>query len=141
MAVWSFVEVARIEQQFGQWYALVTLAKEAPESFFVRFDAEPTPAQAAAAGADFALKKNLEEAPAAPGDSIPREEFFSRFTNSEIATIYAAANSNADLFAYLKKAEINPSVNRKHAEVIDGLQLLEAVGLIAPGRAADILGA
>lgn len=141
MATWSFLSVARIEQQWGQWYALVTLQKDAPESFFLRFDAEPAPEQAAAAGADLALKKNIEEAPSAPGDSITREDFFGRFTNAEIAAIYAAAGQNADLFAYLKKAEINPSVNRRNADVIGGLQLLELVGLIGPGRATEILGA
>jgi hypothetical protein len=141
MAAWSFLSVTRIEQQWGQWYALVTLQKDAPESFFIRFDAEPTADQAAAAGADLALKKNIEEAPSAPGDSIARETFFGRFTNAEIAAIYAAAGQNPDLFAYLKKAEINPSVNRKNADVINGLQLLETIGLIGPGRAAEILGA
>lgn len=140
--MWTFSSVASIEQAWGQWYALVTLKKDGvEESFHLRFDAEPTAAQASAAGADLALKKNLEEAPAAPGDSIPREVFFGRFTNAEIAAIYQAATQNADLFAYLKKAEINPSVNRKNPDAIDGLQLLEAVGLLAPGRAAEILGA
>jgi hypothetical protein len=141
MALWSFVSVARIEQHFGQWYALVTLEKDAQESMFIKFDAEPTTEQAAAAGQAMALRRNLDEAPSAPGDSITREDFFGRFTNAEIAAIYQAAGQSADLFAYLKKAEINPSVNRKNEDAIAGLQLLEAVGLLGPGRAAEILKA
>lgn len=140
--MWTFKEIARIEQSFGTWYALVTLSKGGvPESFFLKFDAEPDAEQAAQAGADLALRKNLDEAPSAPGDSLTREDFFSRFTNAEIALIYKAAQQNDDLFAYVKKMEINPSINRSNADVIAGLQLLEAAGLLAAGRAAQILGA
>lgn len=79
-------------------------------------------------------------APSAPGDSIPREVFFGRFTNVEIAIIYKAAAQNDLLFSLIKKMELNPNVNRTHADVINGLQLLEGAGLIGAGRAAEILG-
>lgn len=140
--MWTFRTTARIACDFGIWHALVTLENDGvPESFFINFrDREPTEAQAAAAGAALALQKNLAEAPSAPGDSLPREVFFDRFTNAEIAAIYRAAADNDDLFAYIKKLEMNPTVNRRNGDVIDGVQLLEAAGLIGPGRAAAILG-
>ncbi len=138
--MWTFLETARIEQSFGIWYALVTLTKNSVnESFFLKFDAEPTLAQANAAGTQYALRKNLEEAPVVDGDSMSREEFFSRFTNTEIAAIYRASAVNDNLFAYVKKLEINPTIHRSNPDVISGLGLLETVGLIGAGRAAEIL--
>ena len=88
----------------------------------------------------FTLKRNLQSG-AVVSDSISREDFFGRFTNAEIANIYRASTQNDDLFAYVKKLEINPTVNRKNADVVAGLGLLEAVGLLGAGRAAQILGA
>lgn len=139
--MWYFLETVRIEQSFGIWYALVTLNKEGiPESFYLRFDSQPTMDAANAAGESLALKKNLEDAPlVAEGDSLSREAFFARFTNTEIATIYKAAATNDNLFAYVKKMELNPTIHKSNSDVISGLQLLEAVGLIGAGRAAQIL--
>src|SRR5574340_726177 len=98
--MWSFVEVARIEQHWERWCALVTLIKAGvPESFFVKFDAEPTPEQAQAAGVDLALRKNLDDAPAAPARTVTRGEFVARSTLPEIGAIYQAAAGNALLRA------------------------------------------
>lgn len=140
--MWTFLTTARIENNWGQWCALVTLEKDGiPESFFVTFDAEPTLAQADTAGTELALRKTLKEAPSMGLLSITREDFFSRFTNSEIANIYRASAASDDLFAYVKKLEINPTVNINHPDVVSGLNLLESVGLLAAGRANQIRGA
>jgi hypothetical protein len=138
--MWNFLETVRIEQSFGIWHALITLAKfGVPESFYLRFDSEPDTTSANAAGEALALRKNLDEAPVAEGDVMTREAFFSRFTNIEIARIYKAAESNDNLFAYVKKMELNPIIHKSNLDAIHGLQLLEAVGLIGAGRAAEIL--
>lgn len=139
--MWTFDSVARIEQNWNQWSALVTLTKDGlPESFYIKFHDEPTDNQVQSAGVELALKKNLEEAPNAPSDSMAREDFFGLFTNAEIAAIYRASQTNDDLFAYVKKLEINPTVNKNNADVIGGLQLLEQAGLLASGRADQIRG-
>lgn len=63
--MWIFVEVARIECNWGQWSSLITLSKEGvPESFWYNFDHEPTIEEAAAAGATLAGNKNAEDAAA-----------------------------------------------------------------------------
>ena len=139
--MWTFQKTEKVEQAFGQWYALVTLDNDGvPESFYLSFPSEPSAAEANAAGVAFTLKRNLQSG-AVVSDSITREDFFSRFTNTEIAAIYRASTQNDDLFAYVKKLEINPTVNKKNADVVAGLGLLEAVGLLGAGRAAEILGA
>lgn len=148
--MWAYVKTVRVECEWGQWSALVTLARDGvEESFFVRFEREPTVEEADAAGTRLARQKSVADAPFGTlPDPVPavntmvltREDFFGRFTNAEIAAIYRAAQSNDDLFAYVKKLEINPTIRRNAADVAGGLNLLEAVGLIGPGRAAMILG-
>jgi predicted acetyltransferase len=58
--MWSFLEVARIECNWGKWQALVTLVKnDVPESFWRNFnDTEPTMEQAAQSGVDLATQMN-----------------------------------------------------------------------------------
>lgn len=139
--MWFFVEVARIEQHWGCWCALVTLVKAGvPESFFVKFEAAPTLAQAQAAGVELALRKNLDEAPAASSHTINRWEFVARFTLPETGAIYQAASANATLLAFTKRLEMADAVHLDSDEVIAGLALLEQLGLVVAGRAAQIRG-
>ena len=57
--MWTFLEVARIEQIWGEWQALVTLVRlGVPESFFLSFLSEPTLGNAQAAGQTLATLKN-----------------------------------------------------------------------------------
>lgn len=137
--MWQFVEVARIEQNWGKWSALVTLSKSGvPESSYLKFDTEPTAEQAAQAGHDHALRKNLDEAPEAPSRAVPRAEFVGRFLIAEIGAIYMAAASNASLLAFTKKLELYDDVNLDSVDVVNGLALLEQAGLIGAGRATAI---
>lgn len=142
--MWTLTEVNKIENSWGTWHALVTLSKNAvPESFYIRFNEEPTQEQASTAGTELATQKNVLESGLVvlPVDNniLTREAFFGRFTNTEIANIYAASAGNANLFAYVKKMEINPTIRKNVPDVIAGLALLEAVGLLGAGRAAEIL--
>lgn len=139
--MWAFQSVARIEQQWGQWYALVTLTREeVPSSYYIQMGAsEPSEQAASAAGAELARVKSLQDAYVA-SDSIAREDFLARFTNAEIARIYAAAGVNADVFAYVKKMELNPTINRTHPDVTGGLAMLAQADLLDhAGRADEIL--
>jgi hypothetical protein len=61
--MWIFVETARIENNWGQWSALVTLSNnDTPESFWINFASEPSVAEADAAGTQMAVSKNLAAA-------------------------------------------------------------------------------
>lgn len=137
--MWEFVEVVRTEQNWGRWSALVTLSKAGvQESFYLKFDGEPTPEQAEQAGRDYALRKNIDEAPEAPSRTISRSEFVGRFQITEIGAIYSAATGNATLLAFTKKLELNDTVNLDSDDCINGLALLEQAGLIGAGRANAI---
>lgn len=61
----AFVSVAKIEERFGRFEALVTLQDSGvPESFFIPFSDEPTAQQAIDAGMALAEKKNAQAADA-----------------------------------------------------------------------------
>lgn len=64
--MWTFVQVVRIESNWGRWAALVTLSKGGvPESFWVlNSPTEPTTAQATVAGQALADAFNTQLAKA-----------------------------------------------------------------------------
>ena len=70
-------------------------------------------------------------------------EFRDRFTLDEKRALYTAAESVIDIKIWLDDlASVKPDegVNTSDARTVAGVQALESVGLIAPGRAAEILG-
>lgn len=139
--MWNFVRTALLDVRFGTYYSLAVLNKDGiDESFFIRHADQPTLEQADAAGRELALRKNLDEAPLIDTDLLSREQFFARFTNTEIAAIYRAAGVDDDVFAYVKHSEMNPTIRKSNPLTRDGLSKLEAGGLLAVGRAAEILG-
>lgn len=72
-----------------------------------------------------------------PAMRLTRGEFLDRFTELETVNIVAAAETNATLKAWLLRMENGEWVIRNQA--IPGLEALEIAGLLAPGRAAEIL--
>jgi len=72
-----------------------------------------------------------------PAMRLTRGEFLDRFTELETVNIVAAAQTNATLRAWLLRMENGEWVIRNQA--IPGLEALEIAGLLAPGRAAEIL--
>lgn len=72
---------------------------------------------------------------------LTRFKFIERFTPTEIKGILAAAKVNADLELYLWKMQQAQEVSLIDPETIIGVQTLEAAGLLAAGRAAQILRA
>lgn len=77
------------------------------------------------------------------GEVIPREitayAFMMRFTAVERAAIRAAAAGNADLADLYDRQKAAQTINLDDAEVIGGLAMLEGAGILAAGRAAEIL--
>jgi hypothetical protein len=80
-------------------------------------------------------------------NSIPSAAFVLRFTAAEISGIMAGAAAMdaggvllyPQLQAYLDRLASEPTVNLTNPDAIAGVQLLEASGMLAPGRAAEIL--
>lgn len=80
-------------------------------------------------------------APVATERRIPTAEFIERFTGDEFAAIEAAAASNGRLRQLYKVAEVQGTVNLESDKLAQALADLEAAGILAEGRAAEIAGA
>ncbi len=70
---------------------------------------------------------------------ITKLSFLNRFTTTETATILAASDSVPAIRVYLFKLQLAESLDLCDAETIAGVNALEAAGLLAIGRAAEIL--
>lgn len=85
------------------------------------------------------------EEPAPPAQPVPafvwtRLEYLRRFTPAERITIRGAAASSPVLNDYLLLLDLAEEVRSDDPDTIAAVQMLEGSGLIAPGRAAEILG-
>jgi hypothetical protein len=80
------------------------------------------------------------DAPPVPVFVWTRLEYLRRFTPAERVAIRAAAASSPVLADYLQLLELASEVRSDDPDTIGAVQMLESVGLIAPGRAAEILG-
>lgn len=70
---------------------------------------------------------------------LTKLEYMDRFTDAELAGIYTAAKSSVQVEVWLEKFKLATDINIDDPRTIDGLQALEAAGLLAAGRAAEIL--
>jgi hypothetical protein len=75
-----------------------------------------------------------------PVRTLTKLQYMNRFTDGELASIYTAAKSNVAVEIWLEKFKLASEVNLDDASTVAGLQAMEAVGLLASGRAAEILG-
>ncbi|MCL2829980.1 MAG: hypothetical protein FWD77_04480 [Betaproteobacteria bacterium] len=71
---------------------------------------------------------------------LSRVKFLRRFTPEEQATLLTAAQQNPALNAYLFALQNADSINLDDPTTAAGVWMLEACGLLPPGRAAEILG-
>lgn len=97
-------------------------------------------------GMEYATHDHIEVAepvpdqPAAPtGRTMTRLEFLRRFTGEERITLRTVAKQNPALEDYMALLDAAQDVNTGDADTIAGVQFLEAAGLLAAGRAAEIL--
>lgn len=74
----------------------------------------------------------------APVRILSHLAFANRFTQTELRAIYTAAKTNVDVEIWLDKFKIANDVELDDQSNIDGLNALEAAGLIAAGRSAAI---
>jgi hypothetical protein len=72
--------------------------------------------------------------------NITKLEFLQRFTADERIAIRTAAKSNPALEDFMELLNAAQSVDTTFSETVAGLQTFEQVGLLAAGRANQILG-
>lgn len=75
----------------------------------------------------------------APVRTLTKLQYMNRFTDSELAGIYTAAKSVVQVEIWLEKFKLASEVNLDDTATVAGLQAMEAAGLLAAGRAAEIL--
>lgn len=71
--------------------------------------------------------------------TLTKLEYLRRFTVEERVAIRAAAEQNAVLADYLALMELAQEINTGDPDTIAAVQMLEQAGLIATGRAQEIL--
>ena len=81
-----------------------------------------------------------EEVEAPPRKTIlTHREFLKRLTAIEFKAIRQAAKSNADVDMFMYLFERSGAIDIADADTMRGVQMLEAGGILAVGRAAEIL--
>lgn len=71
--------------------------------------------------------------------TLTKYEFLARFTQEERVAIRTAAAANGELYDFMEMLNVADEVKLTHPNTVAGVGLLEAVGLVAEGRAAIIL--
>lgn len=66
-------------------------------------------------------------------------QYMTRFTQAELETIYGLSDTNLAVRVWVKMFERADVVDLDDARTVTGLQQLEAAGILATGRAAEIL--
>lgn len=74
-----------------------------------------------------------------PEIPLSKREFMKRLTPEEYATIKAAAAANSQIEYFWQMFMLSEQIVMTHPDTAAGLEMLEAVGLLAPGRAAEIM--
>ena len=74
-----------------------------------------------------------------PVRALSRFAFRSRFTLAEKAAIYTAAESNVQIRVFLDDLAVADEIDLDLLDTVQGVQALEAAGLLVPGRAQEIL--
>jgi len=70
---------------------------------------------------------------------LTRLKFMRLFSGPELVAIYSAAKSNIQLEIWLDKFKLAEEISLDDVEMVTGLQSLEQAGILAPGRATEIL--
>ena len=70
---------------------------------------------------------------------LSKLDYLRRFTSDERVTIRQAAKVTPVLEDYLAMLELADEINTGDADTIAAVNMLEQAGLIAPGRAAEVL--
>jgi len=74
-----------------------------------------------------------------PSRIITRLAFMRRFSDVELATIYSAESQSAQLRVWMDKFRLAEEISLDDPEIVGGVNTLEQMGLLAMGRAAEVL--
>lgn len=74
-----------------------------------------------------------------PKTTLTKLEYMNRFTDTELTGIYTAAKSVVEIEIWLEKFKVTTEVDLTDPRTVSGVQALEDAGLIAAGRAQEIL--
>lgn len=74
-----------------------------------------------------------------PAQPLTHKQFMDRFTDAELAGIIAASKSSVELELWFKRFEMAQEIRIDDPQTIFGVTALEGFGLIAEGRANEIL--
>jgi hypothetical protein len=72
---------------------------------------------------------------------ISKLDYMSRFTDAELATIYTIAKTSIQLEIWLEKFKVSQEIDLSNPITLAGLKSLEALGILAAGRALEIANA
>ena len=70
---------------------------------------------------------------------LTKLEFLNRFTDTEVEGIYAAVKLSVPIEIWMDKFKLAEYINLDDKKTINGVNKLEANGLLAVGRAEEIL--
>ncbi len=70
---------------------------------------------------------------------LTKLEYMERFTDLELQSIYTAAKTSVAIEVWLEKFKATTQVDLNDSRILTGLQALETAGLLAPGRAQEII--
>jgi hypothetical protein len=99
-------------------------------------------------GMEFATHDHIEQVEIDPdgviegtvtGRVMTKLEFLRRFTQEERVAIRTVAKSNVVLEDYMAMIDLAQEIDTSDADTRAGVQMLESVGLLAEGRAQEIL--
>lgn len=76
-----------------------------------------------------------------PASTLTKLEYMNRFTDAELAAIYTAAKAVVEIEIWLEKFKATTEIDLSDPRTVSGVQALEGAGLIAAGRAQEILAA
>lgn len=71
--------------------------------------------------------------------TITRLEYMNRFTDEELAGLWTAAKSVVQIEIWLEKFKLAEFISLDDPRTVEGLLALEGAGLLAPGRANEIV--
>ena len=72
--------------------------------------------------------------------SVSNLSFFGRFTDAELSLIYTLAKQNVDVEIWLERFKITGGdIYLDDPRTVLGMKQLEAAGILAEGRAAEVL--
>lgn len=70
---------------------------------------------------------------------ISKVDYMNRYTDAELAGIFTISKTNIAVEVWLKKFDAARDIDLNDPRTIAGVQAIEASGLLAAGRAAEIL--